>query len=1048
MAALAVSNFLRKLKAFPMDKVDTSISEELREVEKVFSLLLPHVQNAEWDELINCEEEQEERKSNDRVDISSELNTWLWSVAVCAAEVEQIFIMSIRASPMIQASEGLTSPKMTELLLNLERTVYRQHQQWSLGNLLSNNGSTTCQIRMNFESAHMICQAKEVKLFGGRLYAKEEEFLAINRSHQHQHQPVADMVGREEEVKLLEGWLLAKEEECHDIITISGEAGIGKTTVAEAIYEQGQKDFDCHAWVFVSKNDSTRRVMQNILKGILKSISVMAPYNIDTMGEKPLKKLINSWLIGKKFLLILDDIPSWEIVEVVTNVMPRGREKTRILVTSRVSNELNECKLCKLNSVDSYHLLHKHACTSERGDEFFSSVDSVAKEIVRLSCGLPLTIVTVGRMLSTKHTAEDWIKVHQMFLRGASFMSLCYADLSPELQSCFLYAASFPIHFEISCKNMKRLWIAEDFVQHEDNRTLEESAQDQLDELIHRNMIQVVKRNIDGRVKTCRILRRMRKFALRRSEGDHFTVILPSLKRALPERCHRAFLYGASYDGTSTSKFSRKDFSGLYSFLALELNQHQAPLNLNDFRLLCVLELQGFCHESLPDAIGDLSLLRYLGLRSGKIKKLPVSLKNLKRLQTLDIRDTFIRDLPDDLEGWQKLRHLLLEGSFADKVVNLRDGIIEAFVDLQTLAGLKMTEAIAKGLINLRGIRKLSIGAVQGLHLLPLFKAVERMEFLRSFTMKGSFEDESYKFPFPQLYSLEKLCIGGPMMNNLLDWVGKLHYVKSLYLWDSKLTKDPLRSLQHLSNLMVLSLCNSYDGKNIEFGHEGFPKLKKLSILHCQNLKSWEEIPHGAMTKLETLNFGYCPSLVELPKGLEKLNYLCSIQVSNMSSQFMQYVHELRSISRLSISIREYIKSSRPIKACNNAGCSWYWKRMHKMKLTMVNWGTPKNGVYKWPTNHPTNETSTLSPFGFTTTHSDHFIILYRMSKSSMEAEYCAMSAASSEIVWLQRLLSDLGVAITSPTVLHGDNTSAIKLTTNLVQLKNTKHIEVDCHYI
>ncbi|KAH0745145.1 hypothetical protein KY285_006802 [Solanum tuberosum] len=970
MAALAVSNFLRKLKAFPMDKVDTSISEELREVEKVFSLLLPHVQNAEWDELINCEEEQEERKSNDRVDISSELNTWLWSVAVCAAEVEQIFIMSIRASPMIQASEGLTSPKMTELLLNLERTVYRQHQQWSLGNLLSNNGSTTCQIRMNFESAHMICQAKEVKLFGGRLYAKEEEFLAINRSHQHQHQPVADMVGREEEVKLLEGWLLAKEEECHDIITISGEAGIGKTTVAEAIYEQGQKDFDCHAWVFVSKNDSTRRVMQNILKGILKSISVMAPYNIDTMGEKPLKKLINSWLIGKKFLLILDDIPSWEIVEVVTNVMPRGREKTRILVTSRVSNELNECKLCKLNSVDSYHLLHKHACTSERGDEFFSSVDSVAKEINS---------------------------------KAASYM---------------LPRSLFILRSHV--KNMKRLWIAEDFVQHEDNRTLEESAQDQLDELIHRNMIQEI------------IL----------------LSSLPSLKRALPERCHRAFLYGASYDGTSTSKFSRKDFSGLYSFLALELNQHQAPLNLNDFRLLCVLELQGFCHESLPDAIGDLSLLRYLGLRSGKIKKLPVSLKNLKRLQTLDIRDTFIRDLPDDLEGWQKLRHLLLEGSFADKVVNLRDGIIEAFVDLQTLAGLKMTEAIAKGLINLRGIRKLSIGAVQGLHLLPLFKAVERMEFLRSFTMKGSFEDESYKFPFPQLYSLEKLCIGGPMMNNLLDWVGKLHYVKSLYLWDSKLTKDPLRSLQHLSNLMVLSLCNSYDGKNIEFGHEGFPKLKKLSILHCQNLKSWEEIPHGAMTKLETLNFGYCPSLVELPKGLEKLNYLCSIQVSNMSSQFMQYVHELRSISRLSISIREYIKSSRPIKACNNAGCSWYWKRMHKMKLTMVNWGTPKNGVYKWPTNHPTNETSTLSPFGFTTTHSDHFIILYRMSKSSMEAEYCAMSAASSEIVWLQRLLSDLGVAITSPTVLHGDNTSAIKLTTNLVQLKNTKHIEVDCHYI
>ncbi|KAK4359997.1 hypothetical protein RND71_022226 [Anisodus tanguticus] len=473
-------------------------------------------------------------------------------------------------------------------------------------------------------------------------------------------------------------------------------------------------------------------------------------------------------------------------------------------------------------------------------------------------------------------------------------MSLCYADLSPALQSCFLYAASFPCHFEISSKKLKRLWIAEGFVQHDNNRTLEESAQLQLEELIHRNMIQVVKRNIDGGVKTCRILRRMREFALRRSEGDHFAVILKSLKCTLPEKCHRAFLDGSSYDATSTSKFSLKDFSGLFSFLSLEQNQHQ-PRNLNDFKF--------FCHELLPDAVGDLALLRYLGLRSGKIKKLPVSLKKLGRLQTLDIRDTFIRDLPDDLEGFRDLRHLLLGGSFTDKVVNLRDGIIEAFKDLQTLAGLKITEGIAKGLIGLTGIRKLSIGAVQGFHLVDLFKAVKGMEFLRSFTMKGSFEDKHYELPFPPLDNLEN-C------NDLLDGVGKLHYVKSLYLWDSKLTKAPLWSLQHLSNLILLSLCNSYDGAYIEFGDRGFHKLKKLSILNCPKLQKWKEITDGAMAKLETLNLGYCPSLVELPKGLEKINSLCCIQISSMSDQFMQDVHELQSISKISISIRGKVQST------------------------------------------------------------------------------------------------------------------------------------------
>ncbi|PHT39808.1 hypothetical protein CQW23_18662 [Capsicum baccatum] len=49
----------------------------------------------------------------------------------------------------------------------------------------------------------------------------------------------------------------------------------------------------------------------------------------------------------------------------------------------------------------------------------------------------------------------------------------------------------------------------------------------------------------------------------------------------------------------------------------------------------------------------------------------------------------------------------------------------------------------------------------------------------------------------------------------------------------------------------------------------------------------------------------------------------------------------------------------------------------------------------------------------------------------------------SPEIVSLRRLLSVLGVAIISPTVLHDDNTSAIKIATNPVQHENTKNIKM-----
>ena len=71
-----------------------------------------------------------------------------------------------------------------------------------------------------------------------------------------------------------------------------------------------------------------------------------------------------------------------------------------------------------------------------------------------------------------------------------------------------------------------------------------------------------------------------------------------------------------------------------------------------------------------------------------------------------------------------------------------------------------------------------------------------------------------------------------------------------------------------------------------------------------------------------------------------------------------------------------------------------------------------------------------------------------RISKSSTESEYRAMSAACSEIVWLRGLLHELGFTQQHPTPLHADNTSAIQIASNPVFHERTKHIEVDCHYI
>nr|XP_016515095.1 PREDICTED: uncharacterized mitochondrial protein AtMg00810-like [Nicotiana tabacum] len=56
-----------------------------------------------------------------------------------------------------------------------------------------------------------------------------------------------------------------------------------------------------------------------------------------------------------------------------------------------------------------------------------------------------------------------------------------------------------------------------------------------------------------------------------------------------------------------------------------------------------------------------------------------------------------------------------------------------------------------------------------------------------------------------------------------------------------------------------------------------------------------------------------------------------------------------------------------------------------------------------------------------------------RISKSSTESEYRAMSTACFEIIWLRGLLAEIGFPQSNPTPLHADNTSAIQIATNPV---------------
>jgi hypothetical protein len=70
------------------------------------------------------------------------------------------------------------------------------------------------------------------------------------------------------------------------------------------------------------------------------------------------------------------------------------------------------------------------------------------------------------------------------------------------------------------------------------------------------------------------------------------------------------------------------------------------------------------------------------------------------------------------------------------------------------------------------------------------------------------------------------------------------------------------------------------------------------------------------------------------------------------------------------------------------------------------------------------------------------------VARSTAEAEYRAMALGVSEGLWLQRLLFELGLSEKSPIMLYYDNKDAINIANNPVQYDQTKHVEIDLHFI
>jgi len=67
---------------------------------------------------------------------------------------------------------------------------------------------------------------------------------------------------------------------------------------------------------------------------------------------------------------------------------------------------------------------------------------------------------------------------------------------------------------------------------------------------------------------------------------------------------------------------------------------------------------------------------------------------------------------------------------------------------------------------------------------------------------------------------------------------------------------------------------------------------------------------------------------------------------------------------------------------------------------------------------------------------------------STTEAEYIALTHASKQLIWIRRLLNDIGIKTTNASQLHTDNLSAMFLAHDNGYHGRTKHIKIAYHFI
>ncbi|KAM3280570.1 hypothetical protein ACQJBY_047405 [Aegilops geniculata] len=683
------------------------------------------------------------------------------------------------------------------------------------------------------------------------------------------YEDAANLVGIDGPTNVLVDWLRNQEgESAHHhqlkVVSIVGSGGLGKTTLARQVYNKLGANYDCRAFVSISRNPNMTSILRSILYDISKRTA--------TAGESKEQIIdqIREFLQDKRYFIVIDDIwdtETWK--ELKCALLANDCGSAVMSTTRKIDVAKSSCssdgdlvyEIHPLGVADSKKLFFKRIFGCE--EKCPPNLKEASDDILKKCGGLPLAINAISSLLVTREQKpESWDRVRRSvgFAQGNNsaigdinyILSLSYFDLPLYLRSCLLYLTMFPEDYKIERQRLVHRWISEGLIHGGDEDDLVEVGEGYFHDLINRSLIQPVGIGYDGKARYCRVHDIVLDFLIFKSVEENFSTLLCSNPK--PDcRVRRTFLMG-NEDQASVEKLDLSHARSLGGF-GSDIKQLPSFGKSNAMRVLDLCKCYGLRNQHLKD-IGRLLQLRYLNIFETMVMKLPREIGDLEYLETLRLHMNF-QELPESVTRLKRLMRLFVgtDAKFPDGIGNMTSlqelGIVDALKqsvkfleelgELTNLRNLKIRwvcasesgEASDKEKALMSSLCKLDTCKLQNLSI-ELWSPEDDATFIGS-----SF--------FPGLRSIREIRLGSGWIT---QWMLSLTNLERLCFFSCghDIKQQDVDMVGSIPSLIEFRATNDFVGSIII--REGFQRLKKFDVLARTTELTFEA---GAMPNLQEL---------------------------------------------------------------------------------------------------------------------------------------------------------------------------------------------------